>query len=334
MIDAGTLPFGAAGRARRAAVVAAAVVVAATTAAATAVPDINASAAATSSAAAVTTSAATAATSSATTAATSSATAAATSSATTAATSSAATAATSNATAANPEAPESRQIARRMIEAHGGMTTWRSAPTVSFEDTWDGQPMSRTVVEQGSRRAYIEVPASGARLGWDGERAWSENWTGPAPPRFLALLNYYFANLPWLTEDPGVVLGAPGRATIAGDPTSYVTIRMAFEPGTGDTPDDYYLLYVHPESYRLHACEYIVTYESLLPPGTKATPPHLLIYDAWTTVDGLTVPAHFTIYDGGAVYAACRFENWSLRAPFDAARMQMPAGATLDTSKP
>lgn len=311
MIEAGALPFGAAGRGRSAAVVAAAVVAAATAAAANAVPSLSAIAAATSSAAA-----------------------AATSSAATTAAIGASTATTSSPTAGKPAAPESRQIARRMIEAHGGMATWRSAPTVSFEDTWDGQPMSRTVVEQGSRRAYIEVPASGARLGWDGERAWSENWTGPAPPRFLALLNYYFANLPWLTEDPGVVLGAPGRATIAGDPTSYVTIRMTFEPGTGDTPDDYYLLYVHPESYRLHACEYIVTYESILPPGTKATSPHLLIYDAWTTVDGLTVPAHFTIYDGAAVYAACRFENWSLRAPFDAARMQMPAGATLDTSKP
>lgn len=236
--------------------------------------------------------------------------------------------------ASGSDSPQARQIARRMIDAHGGMAKWKSAPTVSFEDTWEGEAASHTVVEQGSRRAYIDIPTTGARSSWDGERAWSENWKSGAPPRFMALLNYYFVNLPWLTEDPGVVLEPPGRAKLAKDPVEYVTIRMTFEAGTGDTPDDYYLLYIHPETHRLHACEYIVTYKAILPPGMKATPPHLLIYDDWTTIEGLTVPAHFTIYDGDKVYAACKLENWSFRKPFDTARMQMPAGATLDTSEP
>ena len=107
-----------------------------------------------------------------------------------------------------------------------------------------------------------------------------------------------------------------------------------FEAGTGDTPDDYYVLYIHPEVHRLHACEYIVTYQSILPPGTAATAPHLLIYDKWTTIDGLTVPARFTIYEGDKVYASCALENWSFQKPFDTTRMQMPKSATLDTSQP
>ena len=53
------------------------------------------------------------------------------------------------------------------------------------------------------------------RLAWDGRRAWSENWNAPYPPRFMALLNYYFLNLPWLTSDPGVILGDPVRVGFA-----------------------------------------------------------------------------------------------------------------------
>ena len=232
------------------------------------------------------------------------------------------------------DSPEARTVVSRMIEAHGGMGTWKSAPTVSFDDTWDNGETAHTTVEQGRRRVYIDYPTSGARLAWDGERAWSESWREKTPPRFLVLLSFYFANLPWLTQDPGVVLATPGRGRIPGDPVEYVTIKMTFEAGTGDTPDDYYVLYIHPEVHRLHACEYIVTYQAILPPGPAATAPHLLIYDKWTTIDGLTVPARFTIYEGDKVYASCALENWSFQKPFDTTRMQMPKSATLDTSQP
>ena len=127
-----------------------------------------------------------------------------------------------------------------MIEAHGGLEKWRSAPTVSFEDTLqppEGPPLSsRVSVEQESRRAYLDFPEMGARIAWDGEKAWSENWQGPFPPRFFALLSYYFLNLPWLAADPGVNLDEPGTGSLWDDPTEYITVRMTFEPGVGDTP--------------------------------------------------------------------------------------------------
>src|SRR5262249_30226253 len=115
--------------------------------------------------------------------------------------------------ASGPMPMRGPQVVRDMVAAHGGMKPWRTAPTVSFEDEFQraGQPAqaSRVVVEQSRRRVYIDM-ADGARLCWDGTKAWSTNWRSPVPPRFLALLNYYFLDLPWLTQDPGVKLGEPG----------------------------------------------------------------------------------------------------------------------------
>jgi hypothetical protein len=232
------------------------------------------------------------------------------------------------------------EIAERMIEAHGGMAKWQNAPSVSFTDELipAGMPAGlkgTTTVEQGSRRVYIEYPSMNMRMGWDGEQAWSENWGVPYPPRFLAQLNYYFLNLPWLTMDPGVVLGPPGKEKLRDDPVEYISIRMEFEPGIGDTPDDYYVLYIHPENHLLKGCKYIVTYESLLPEDVASTPEHILLFDRYQTVEGLVVPVHYSIYElDNSAYATCPVENWSFSKPFDEAMAKVPAGAVLDTSTP
>lgn len=234
----------------------------------------------------------------------------------------------------------SGEIIAAMISAHGGMEKWRSAPTVSFEDHFlpagaQKPSISQVTVEQGRRRAYLDFPELNARIAWDGKQAWSVNWQAPYPPRFLALLNYYFLNLPWLTMDPGVILGEPGKAKLWDAPTEYLTVKMTFEAGVGDTPDDYFVLYIDPKSHRLKACEYIVTYASLLPSGVAATPPHILVYEEFTTVNGLVVPTRYSIFEKNhSLYATCEIRNWSFKKPFDATRMTMPPGAVVDASSP
>ena len=83
---------------------------------------------------------------------------------------------------------ESGKIVDAMIEAHGGLQAWKSAPTISFECSFlpagaAAAMVSREVIEQGSRRAYIDYPGSEMRLAWDGKRAWSQKWKAPFPPR-------------------------------------------------------------------------------------------------------------------------------------------------------
>ena len=230
-------------------------------------------------------------------------------------------------------------VVAKMIEAHGGSEKWRSAPTVSFQDALQpaGAPspmISRVTVEQGARRAYLDFPEMGAQISWDGNQAWSEHWQGPYPPRFLALLSYYFANLPWLAADPGVNLSEPGTGRLWDDPIEYITVKLTFEPGVGDTPDDYYILYIHPSSYRLKAAELTVTYAAVLPPDVDALI-EIIVYDEFATVDGLTVPIKASVYGKDrSPLASLEWRDWSFSKRFDESRMVMPSNAVLDTSSP
>jgi len=225
-----------------------------------------------------------------------------------------------------------------MIEAHGGMVNWRNASTVSFEDEFStpGGPatVSRVMVDQRTRRAYIDFPGTDMSIAWDGRKAWGVNWTAPYPPRFLALLNYYFVNLPWLALDPGVNLAQKGTGVLAVDSSQCEIVMMTFAPGTGDTPDDYYRLYIDPVTKRLKACDYVVTYRALLPEGVKSTPEHTLVYESFETVNGLHVPTAYTIYEQGMVYATCRIRDWKFGAAFEESRMAMPDSAVVDTTRP
>ena len=97
----------------------------------------------------------------------------------------------------------------------------------------------------------------------------------------------------------------------------------------------YYVLYIGPETHRLRANEYIVTYGSILPEGVTASDPHILVFDEYTEVDGLVVPAHYTIYETDqSIYASCAFTDWSFSEPWDESWMEMPEGAVVDTTEP
>jgi hypothetical protein len=238
-------------------------------------------------------------------------------------------------------AQDTPEIVQRMIEAHGGMKAWRSAATVSFRDSIlaAGAPsalVTQVTVHQQTRRSYIDFPGTDMSLTWDGEKAWGMNWKeSMPPPRFLALLDFYFACLPWLTQDPGVILTEEGTARLWDDPTEYRTVRMTFGQGVGDTPDDYYILYIHPDTHMLRACEYIVTYQAILPEGMEATPPHILVYEDFETVNWLQVPTRYTTYQvDHSLYARCWIRDWSFKKPFDGSRMRMPEGAEIDTTTP
>ena len=231
----------------------------------------------------------------------------------------------------------SAEIVQKMIRAHGGREMWSQAPTVSFTDSIipAGAAVglsSRATVEQTRRRGYIDYPATGMQLAWDGNRAWGVNWELPCPPRYLALLDYYLLNLPWIAGDPGVVLEPPGTTKLWDDPVEYVSVRMTFAPEVGKGPSDYYVLYIHPDNYLLKACRYAVSFRS---EQAESSPELVLVYDRYQTVGGLVVPIHYTIYElDRAPYAACAVRGWSFERPFEEERMRVPEGAVIETSVP
>lgn len=136
---------------------------------------------------------------------------------------------------------------------------------------------------------------------FDGTDAWVAPDAAAMPRARFDLLTWpYFLAAPYKLRDPGTRLEDRGTMMLDGKP--YDAARLTFAPGTGDSPDDWYLLYRDPDTGRLHAMAYIVTYG-----GTSAREaeqsPHAIVYDDYRTVEGVPVPTTWRFYnwseDGG-----------------------------------
>lgn len=187
------------------------------------------------------------------------------------------------------------------IEAHGGLRRWLSAGTITFDFDYDpyGQPERRMHTRQRvdlwrARAVHEELgDDADAHFGWNGRVAWIVPGPDafPSPARFWALTPYYFVGMPFVLGDPGVRLERLPDATLDG--RTWPIVKATFEAGTGDAPDDYYVLYLDPASKRVHALRYVVSYPGFagkaFEPGGH-TPETLMRLTEQREVDGLLLP--------------------------------------------
>ena len=241
------------------------------------------------------------------------------------------------------------QVVLRAIDAHGGLEAWYEAPTSSF--TWEYSNVgsnarfkTRAVVDNQTRRAYHEILTIGTpdapepfegRFAWDGEQAWIYPADTPTiNPRFWALTGYYFQQIPFVLADPGLTYTVLPDEEMDGKP--YDMVRVSFGAGVGDSPGDTYTLYVDKDDDMVAAIRYTVTYGRQPSGEADARRPAetQMLYQDYTTVDGLTVPTHFygsNFADGAVV--DFKNEAWaaeiSYRQPFDESKLAMPDGARI-----
>src|SRR5687768_4548611 len=135
----------------------------------------------------------------------------------------------------------------------------------------------------------------GAQLTFDGERAWvSPDSATFKMARFHLLTWPYFLGVPFKLRDGGVRVGWMGDQPL-GDGRQYPAIRLTFAPGTGDAPRDWYILYRDPQTDRLRAMAYIVTYAKA--PSDRPDDPHAILYDDFRTIAGVTLATRWTFRD-------------------------------------
>lgn len=231
------------------------------------------------------------------------------------------------------------------IEAHGGLDAWFEAGAIAFR--YDYQPVegvrraSYQVVDVLGARAYHEItyPMEG-RFAFDGERAWMMLPEGEEyAARFWALTPYYFVGMPFVLSDRGVKLSLssddPQRA---GFPVGTRVIRVTFAPGTGDAPDDYYVLYLDEKTSRLLGLRYVVSYAPFMAGTDMAhTPEKLLVYEDIEAAGPLKLARKhefFAFNEGkkGEKVTLATVEDIEVGVPFDASRLEMPEGARIDDS--
>ena len=197
-------------------------------------------------------------------------------------------------------------IVARAIEAHGGLTKWLSSGTIAF--TFNYQPLgnparqmhTRSRVDLWRSRAIQQELGEGAdaRLAFDGKLAWITPGPKafPTPARFWATTPYYFVGMPFVLADPGVRFEQLEDLTLDG--RTYHAVKATYAPGTGDSPDDYYILYVDTQTFQVGALRYIVAYPGFFKKG-KHTPEKLMRYTDFTAVDGLQFAGRLDTYEYG-----------------------------------
>ena len=116
------------------------------------------------------------------------------------------------------------------------------------------------------------------------------------------------------------------KADTDGDDREYITVKMTFEAGVGETPDDYYTIYIDPETNRMRATEFVVTHAAMLdlfkaPPEAKFIGPLIHVYEEYGTYDGLVIPTRYTTYTpNGRQYGNHTVEDISFSVRCDPAQ--------------
>ncbi len=171
---------------------------------------------------------------------------------------------------------------------------------------------------------------------FDGEQAWvAPGSTQTKRARFHLLTWPYFFAAAHKLNDPGTHRHAPELLPALSLEDTRPAVKVSFDPGTGDAPDDWYKAFQDDQG-RVDALAYIVTYNNK--DAAKAEKrPSICTYDAFETQGGVTYPTAWTTWfwkpDAGIVgkkhKGKTHFKNVRFVTP-PADAFVKPAGATED----
>lgn len=191
------------------------------------------------------------------------------------------------------ESSDAGKIVWQAMEAHGGLKKYFQNGPLSFRFDYvplDGSTRRYTyqTIDTWSNKARHWSPNNpNESFGWDGENAWKQVKDSTAFPfdmRFWALTPYYFLAQPFILDGEGVQLEKLEDKSHKG--VSYDAVKVTFDAGTGDAPDDYYVLYFGKDNHKLAVIRYIVSYPQYFPEGGHL-PEKLMELQGTTVVDGI-----------------------------------------------
>ena len=184
------------------------------------------------------------------------------------------------------------------LDAHGGVETWNDQKALRYAlADWPlgVQPNFRQVVDLDSRYHYAESDTYTAGISDD------DAWITPGPealglpPAFVLHGNSYFVMMPFVFADPGVTVRELPDGELLGD--TYPRLGVSFGSGVGDTADDDYILYLDPQTRRLHAINFSLTHTAIRGDAAVADAPRkVLVFESWQDADGLLVPESATFH--------------------------------------
>ncbi|MGB6154189.1 MAG: hypothetical protein WBG48_19555 [Pricia sp.] len=197
---------------------------------------------------------------------------------------------------------EAGNIVWDAMEAHGGLSNWFANGPITFRFKYqpldDGEPRDtyQTIDTWRSHARHFSATDSTQQYGWNGKDAWlkaKDSNVFNYNTRFWSLTPYFFMAQPFVLEGEGTNLELQDQVEFKNN--RYDVVKVTFDSGTGDAPDDYYVLYFDSESSQLGVIRYIVSYPGYFEEG-KHTPEKFMELLGEQTVDGITFPENYKTY--------------------------------------
>ena len=244
---------------------------------------------------------------------------------------------------------ETQRVITAMVNAHGGIDKWRSIPAISFDaimhNNYHGKNelawwVARESIDQTTKQVYQDWYLDEAEIAYDGDQVWSKNWKKSNPPTAMLYFFYYFINLPFITQDDGVMLSKVSEFAWPGHGgKTYHEVKMTFKekPVIGKSALDYFVLYIDPDTHLLVGYQYAIGNRAFLkalgqPPERQLFGPLWRLITKNQTVDGLVFPAAFRTMPEAdeRIVGNHIITHMDVTTPFDPSSVKMPAGAVVD----
>ncbi|RAJ13216.1 DUF6503 family protein [Olleya aquimaris] len=179
----------------------------------------------------------------------------------------------------------------KVFDAHGGIDLWKSMKSLEYtQQKPEGKEV--TLTNLLNRKALIDAP--NYSIGFDGKQVWLLNKTEQAykgyDPKYGYNLMFYFYAMPFILSDDGINYSETEPLVFEG--VTYPGIKITYQNGVGETPEDQYLLFYNPNTYVMEWLGYTVNFV----PGIDTTEFHFRRYNDWQTINGLLVPKSITGY--------------------------------------
>ncbi|MBP2832250.1 hypothetical protein J8281_08635 [Aquimarina sp. U1-2] len=135
----------------------------------------------------------------------------------------------------------------------------------------------------------------GSKLIYTGEKAYlCPKDASEKGARFDMFTWTYFFGMPYKLNDPGTKWELGDSKPLHS--IDHQTAKLTFEPGTGDAPDDWYIIYTDPDQNILKAAAYIVTFGSQGDTSKAEANPHAIYYTNFETIEGIPFATKWVFY--------------------------------------
>ena len=204
--------------------------------------------------------------------------------------------------ALNAEEISGRALVMESIVAHVGKEKWYNSGQLQFRWTYHMTDRGPDVVvdtiqtvDPKTLAVKHEVVGKEITFGMSDGVDWirPEGTEFTPPPRFWALTPTYFLGIPFVFNDENANFTVlPDAMDFQGK--AYTQVKITYNKQAGDSPDDYYVLLIDPETKVTRGAYYTVT--SNLLGLDKVGPPKFISLDDLQDVGGLKLASGHKTY--------------------------------------